>query len=81
MIAIEVTTGADYGGCSGRAPRYIQRMTMKNFFIALLLTALFLGVLLVAGMAQNEGCLPWKEPITVGGGGPFSENRGDTICR
>ena len=58
-----------------------QRMTMKNFFIALLITGLVLGILLVAGTAQNEGCLPWKEPITVGGGGAFSENRGDTVCR
>ena len=56
-------------------------MTMKNFFIALVLTGLFLGILLLAGTAQNEGCLPWKEPITVGGSGAFSENRGDTVCR
>ena len=44
-------------------------MTMKNFFVALVLTAVFLGILLVAGTAQNQGCLPWKEPITVGGSG------------
>lgn len=56
-------------------------MSMRNFFIVLAITAVFLGVLLVAGTAQNGGCLPWKEPITVGGGGPFSETRGDTICR
>ena len=57
-------------------------MTMKNFFIALVLTGLFLGILLLAGTTQNQGCLPWKEPITVGGGGSaFSENRGDTVCR
>ena len=56
-------------------------MTMKNFFVALLLTAIFLGILLLAGTTQNKGCLPWKEPVRVGGGGPFSENRGDTICR
>ena len=57
-------------------------MTMKNFFTALVLTALFLGILLLAGTAQNEGCLPWKEPITVGGSGnAFAENRGDTVCR
>jgi hypothetical protein len=55
-------------------------MTMKNFFVALVLTGIFLGILLLAGTAQNEGCLPWKEPVTIGGG-PFSENRGDTICR
>lgn len=58
-----------------------RAMTMKNFFIALAITGLFLGILLVAGTAQNEGCLPWKEPITVGGGGAFSEDRGDTVCR
>ena len=57
-------------------------MTTKNFFIALALTGLFLGILLLAGTTQNKGCLPWKEPITVGGsGGAFSENRGDTVCR
>ena len=56
-------------------------MTTRNFFIALVLTALFLGILFLAGTAQNKGCPPWKEPITVGGGGPFSENRGDTVCR
>jgi hypothetical protein len=57
-------------------------MTFRNFMIALVLTALFLGILLLAGTMQNEGCLPWKEPITVGGDGSvFSENRGDTVCR
>ena len=56
-------------------------MTMKNFFVALVLTGLFLGILLIAGMTQNQGCLPWKEPIRVGGGGTFSEDRGDIICR
>jgi hypothetical protein len=57
-------------------------MTLRNFLIAAVLTGLFLGILLLAGTMQNEGCLPWKEPITVGGSGSvFSENRGDTICR
>jgi hypothetical protein len=57
-------------------------MTFRNFMIALALTALFLGILLLAGTMQNEGCLPWKEPITVGGDSSvFSENRGDTVCR
>jgi hypothetical protein len=57
-------------------------MTMKNFFVALGITALFLGILLFAGTMQNEGCPPWKEPITVGGDASvFSENRGETVCR
>ena len=54
---------------------------LKKLLVPALITGLFLLVLLVAGTAQNQGCLPWKEPVTVGGGGPFSEDRGDTICR
>ena len=54
---------------------------MKNFFVALAITAAFLGVLLLAGTAQNKGCLPWQEAVTVGGG-PFSEgDRGQRFCR
>jgi hypothetical protein len=57
-------------------------MTFRNFAIALALTALFLGILLVAGTVQNQGCLPWQEPVTVGGsGGVFSGDRGDTVCK
>jgi hypothetical protein len=54
---------------------------MRNFFVALAITALFFGILLLAGTVQNKGCLPWQEPLTVGGGGAFSENRGRTVCR
>jgi hypothetical protein len=53
---------------------------MRNVLVALAITGLFLGILLVAGTAQNQGCLPWKEPITVGGSA-FSEERGRTVCR
>jgi hypothetical protein len=56
-------------------------MSMRNFFVALAITALFLGILLLAGTMQNEGCLPWKEPIVVGGGGTFSDHPGQKICR
>ncbi len=57
-------------------------MTMKNFLVAVAVTALFLGVLLLAGTTQNQGCFPWQEPVTVGGSGNvFSENRGETRCR
>jgi len=65
----------------GRGPKYIQTMSMRNFLIAVAITALFLGILLLAGTAQNEGCLPWKEPVTVGGGGTFSETPGTKLCR
>ena len=55
---------------------------MKNFFVALAITAIFLGVLLLAGTTQNKGCFPWQEPVTVGGSdNVFSENRGETVCR
>jgi hypothetical protein len=56
-------------------------MSLKNFFVALVITAVFLGILLLAGTAQNGGCLPWKEKIVVGGDGPFSENRGTRVCK
>ena len=55
-------------------------MTFKNFVIALAITALFLGILLLAGTVQNKGCLPWQEAITIGGG-TFSESPGRTVCR
>jgi hypothetical protein len=56
-------------------------MSMRNFFIALAITGLFLGILLLAGTVQNEGCLPWQEPLTTGGG-VFSEGgKGRTVCR
>jgi hypothetical protein len=54
---------------------------MRNVLVALALTALFLGIMLVAGTMQNEGCLPWQEPLRVGGGGPLSDTPGETICR
>jgi len=56
-------------------------MSMKNFFVALAITAVFLGILLLAGTMQNEGCLPWKPPVTVGGHGTFSEDRGTKLCK
>ena len=43
--------------------------------------AVFLGILVVAGTAQNGGCLPWKEKVVVGGNGPFSEDRGTKLCK
>jgi hypothetical protein len=72
---------AEGGGGFRREAFYIQRMTMKNFFVALAITAAFLGILLVAGTTQNGGCLPWKEKVVVGGNGPFSEDRGTKICK
>jgi hypothetical protein len=54
---------------------------MKRFFIALAIAGLMGLLLLVAGTAQNKGCLPWKTAVTTGGG-VFSEgDRGQTFCR
>ena len=50
---------------------------MRKFLIAIAIAAVFALILLVAGTAQNEGCLPWKTPVTVGGGGTFSEQTGN----
>jgi hypothetical protein len=69
------------GGGIRRKPVYIQLMTMKNFLVAAAITAVFLGILLLAGTMQNEGCLPWKKPVTVGGNGVFSDDRGTKLCK
>jgi hypothetical protein len=56
-------------------------MSLKNVLVALAITGLFLGIVLLAGTVQNEGCLPWQEPLKTGGG-VFSEgDRGRTVCR
>jgi hypothetical protein len=56
-------------------------MSLRNFFIALVITGLFLGILLLAGTAQNQGCLPWQEAIHVGGSTFDEGGRGRTVCR
>jgi hypothetical protein len=53
---------------------------MSKAFTALALIAVFTLILLVAGTAQNHGCLPWKKAVTTGNG-VFSDNRGHTYCR
>ena len=64
---------------SGRGSVYIQGMS--KFLIGALVVAIMALVLLVAGTAQNKGCLPWKTAISTGGG-TFSEgDRGRTVCR
>jgi hypothetical protein len=54
---------------------------MRKFLIALAIAGVFALILLVAATAQNEGCLPWKTPVTVGGGGAFSEQPGTKLCK
>jgi len=54
---------------------------MKKFFIALLIAGVMALVLLVAGTAQNHGCLPWQTAVTTGGGAFSEGDRGQTFCR
>jgi hypothetical protein len=56
-------------------------MTFKNFVVAAAITALFLGILLLAGTVQNHGCLPWQESLHVGGSTFDEGERGRTVCR
>ena len=56
-------------------------MTFKNFVVAAAITAVFLGILLLAGTVQNKGCLPWQEALHVGGSTFDEGGRGRTVCR
>jgi hypothetical protein len=56
-------------------------VTFKNLLVALAITGLFLGILLLAGTIQNDGCLPWQESLHVGGGVFDEGGRGRTVCR
>ena len=62
-----------------REPQYIQ--SMRKMFIALAIAALMGLILLVGGTAQNQGCLPWKTPVHVGGSAFSEGDRGHTYCR
>lgn len=54
---------------------------MGKAFTALVVVAVFILVLIVAGTAQNHGCLPWKTAVTTGGGVFSESDRGHTYCR
>jgi hypothetical protein len=54
---------------------------MRKMFIALAIAALMGLILLVGGTAQNQGCLPWKTPVHVGGSAFSEGDRGHTYCR
>jgi hypothetical protein len=54
---------------------------MSKVFIAFVIVVVFGGVLFVASVVENKGCMPWQEAVTVGGA-VFSEgDRGRTFCR
>ena len=60
-------------------PPYIQRM--RKMFVALAITALMGLIFLVAGTAQNHGCLPWKQALHTGGSAFSEGDRGHTYCK
>jgi hypothetical protein len=53
----------------------------KKLFVAVGIAALMALLIIVAGTAQNHGCLPWKEAIHVGGNAFSEGDRGRTVCR
>jgi hypothetical protein len=54
---------------------------MAKAVVALAIAGLIALIVLVGLTVQNEGCLPWKEPLHVGGS-TFSEgDQGRTVCR
>lgn len=46
---------------------------------ALLAILIALTVAFLAATIENEGCLPWQERVSYGGG-PFSEEEGFSRC-
>jgi hypothetical protein len=74
-----VQTRAKAGEESDREPQYIQ--PMRKMFIALAIAALMGLIFLVAGTAQNHGCLPWKTAVHTGGSAFSEGDRGHTYCK
>ena len=54
---------------------------VRKLFVAIAIAALMALIFLVAGTAQNQGCLPWKQAIHVGGSAFSEGDRGRTVCR
>jgi len=54
---------------------------VRKFLIALAIAGLMAMIFLVAGTAQNHGCLPWKQAIHTGGSAFSEGDRGRTVCR
>jgi hypothetical protein len=51
----------------------------KLAIAAAIATALLMAAILM-GMAQNEGCLPWEEPVGTRGS-PFAGTEDVRVCR
>ena len=54
---------------------------MRKMFIALAIASLLGLIFLVAGTAQNHGCLPWKTAVHTGGSAFSEGDRGLTYCK
>ncbi len=53
---------------------------MGKFWIAVVVVAVMGGVLFVASVVENKGCMPWQTAVTTGGGAFSEGDRGRTYC-
>jgi hypothetical protein len=70
--------GIGCGNTIDRGGDYSQ--SVRKILLTAIIVGALLGAILLVSIAQNDGCLPWKERVGIGGS-PFSENRGTTQCR
>jgi hypothetical protein len=54
--------------------------TMRKFLIGAAIVAVLFAAAMLMGMAQNEGCLPWQEPVGTKGS-PFAGTEDARSCR
>ena len=62
---------------TGRSGRYIRRVNLR---IALVVVVVLGIVIFVSSVVQNEGCMPWKEPVGTQGS-PFAGTEDNIKCR
>jgi hypothetical protein len=86
VIAIEVTTTAEptagYFDLDSLCPSLLDRYIpyMRNLMIGLAILGVFVAIVFVFSVVENEGCLPWQTPVGTDNS-PFSGNQDSTSCR
>jgi hypothetical protein len=53
---------------------------VRKFLIGAAIVAVLLAAAILMGMAQNEGCLPWQEPVGTQGS-PFAGTEDVRACK
>jgi hypothetical protein len=53
---------------------------VRKFVLAVFVALAVLGAMLVISLAQNDGCLPWQEPVGSSGS-PFAGTEDRIKCR